>query len=1166
MALSHQLLFQIQSILSIHCIVGIHPLLVPETFPEAHSETPVSNVQGSTNLNTLWVVQGRSDGEWNKIFEWAEQHQDAQWYILTDNPTTTHRLWLTKRATLLRQFLKGEYILLQKQAWRKGSHKNRVSTRSWELWGVRGHLDFYDISQSLQNMKLSKDGRLGEREWLEEDMKYGPAADLYLDSPLIIATDGSVQLDGCMGAAATSLDDAVPERLRGVGGNPSSTLAELSALQLAADMARERQASKRVTILTDSLTSLSILEDRQRQDFRSIRWHDDEITLTSDKLIQTLNSCVDNGQSIRLQKIKAHALEPLNERADELAERASALPPEELPGEQLRCQLTLPGHSARSWSSSLAKALVQLVARSSLERAATRPAAEASVRFFGSTAVVQQVERNTPKSNRWLLWKRAARDKLGVILRSKKYDKKHKVITQAMTNSYPTQANLYIWQKVPSPACPFGCPENETFAHLQCYCNKMKAQRIAVHHKIWTSILSTVQQCLPHDKYTFVQEASIPKILDAIDTARQPSGDKAVLRQSIGTIDWNADQESPAEQNTAQGVQALSRISNCAVLLPNRKRSSPPLEGQRNKRDRAQPEEGPKLKCITELKAPKSLTAQGGLSHDKFTLVQETSTSKILGVFDTSRQSSGTQEVLLQSAGSDNSKISQESLAEQKDSQGTKAQAGFTSSAVLPSARKRSSPPPERQSGNNDRSKPSESSKLNRTIELKSNSHEVSSLKISDAQATSRQSSGEKEELQKPTSSVGRDASQESPAEQNVAPETQAPSSITDDTVLPSSRKRSSPPMESQRSNSDCSQPSECPKLKRTIELKSNSQEASVLTTIDAPIKSRQSSRKQEVLRKPASSFSRDAYQESPAEQNTAPEIQQPPSSSDGAVPSSTRKRSGSPPESQSSKSDRSQPSESFRLKRTIEPEGNSRWVSVKCPNRRQDSPASSKSSQQFEQKHTQRSRKSANDQPRRRNRNIDRPFFPSLTNPSTANYLSLVNRSLVSSSTAEGGDGVALAITPPPENQQPLPPPDTSRQRPDGVLINWKRRRLHILEFTRPYDSRRTSLAKNNLYKLLKYEPLRRRINNALPTPWTTSVTAFAVGVRGTADEPAWSTALRHLGIRRRHHDQIIKTAISSSLDAIYEMTETRQAALRTGHHSVTNDATPPTVTGSRK
>ena len=69
----------------------------------------------------------------------------------------------------------------------------------------------------------------------------------------------------------------------------------------------------------------------------------------------------------------------------------------------------------------------------------------------------------------------------------------------------------------------------------------------------------------------------------------------------------------------------------------------------------------------------------------------------------------------------------------------------------------------------------------------------------------------------------------------------------------------------------------------------------------------------------------------------------------------------------------------------------------------------------------------------------------------------------------------------------------------------------------------------------------------------------AFAVGVRGSADGPAWTAALKHLGIPLRHHDNIIQAAIESSLDALLDMTDARAAALRLACKPVEAGVNPP-------
>ena len=180
------------------------------------------------------------------------------------------------------------------------------------------------------------------------------------------------------------------------------------------------------------------------------------------------------------------------------------------------------------------------------------------------------------------------------------------------------------------------------------------------------------------------------------------------------------------------------------------------------------------------------------------------------------------------------------------------------------------------------------------------------------------------------------------------------------------------------------------------------------------------------------------------------------------------------------------------------------------------------------------------------------RPFFRSLTRPSVSRYLSIMRR-LDAASTRPPGS------SPSPHHHHPLASPDVAKQRPDGVVIDWARRRFHILEFTRPYDSRRKSLALANIYKLLKYQPLHKKLTHSLPRGWAASVIAFSVGVRGSADGPAWTAALKHLGVPLRHHDSIIKAAIDSSLAALLDMTDARMAALRTACKPIEAGVNPP-------
>ena len=121
------------------------------------------------------------------------------------------------------------------------------------------------------------------------------------------------------------------------------------------------------------------------------------------------------------------------------------------------------------------------------------------------------------------------------------------------------------------------------------------------------------------------------------------------------------------------------------------------------------------------------------------------------------------------------------------------------------------------------------------------------------------------------------------------------------------------------------------------------------------------------------------------------------------------------------------------------------------------------------------------------------------------------------------------------------------SKQRPDSLLLDWRNRKLHILEFTRPYDSKPQTLHDTDIYKRNKYEPLRQQLQRHLPSTWTCSITTFTLGVRGTAFTTTWIEALRAINIPDpHHHEHIIQTAIHASLIGLDTILQARAAQRR--------------------
>ena len=58
----------------------------------------------------------------------------------------------------------------------------------------------------------------------------------------------------------------------------------------------------------------------------------------------------------------------------------------------------------------------------------------------------------------------------------------------------------------------------------------------------------------------------------------------------------------------------------------------------------------------------------------------------------------------------------------------------------------------------------------------------------------------------------------------------------------------------------------------------------------------------------------------------------------------------------------------------------------------------------------------------------------------------------------------------------------DIQRKRPDAWAINWSRRRLVILEFSRPNDQGVDALSSTDACKVARYTPLRDQLAQSLP------------------------------------------------------------------------------------
>jgi ribonuclease HI len=151
----------------------------------------------------------------------------------------------------------------------------------------------------------------------------GPAGAAYMRSRIVVATDGSLKKCGAMGAAFVAKDGRVQARSVAVFGQPSSIRPDLTGIALALE---ECPIEEDLTILTDSLSSMDLLQSMQRGDFPlSLYRHSVRHLLLH--VVTLLNRRAAAGRITRFLKVRAHRGEPLNEAADALAAAAADLDP-----------------------------------------------------------------------------------------------------------------------------------------------------------------------------------------------------------------------------------------------------------------------------------------------------------------------------------------------------------------------------------------------------------------------------------------------------------------------------------------------------------------------------------------------------------------------------------------------------------------------------------------------------------------------------------------------------------------------------------------------------------------------------------------------------------------------------------------------------------------------
>ena len=123
--------------------------------------------------------------------------------------------------------------------------------------------------------------------------------------------------------------------------------------------------------------------------------------------------------------------------------------------------------------------------------------------------------------------------------------------------------------------------------------------------------------------------------------------------------------------------------------------------------------------------------------------------------------------------------------------------------------------------------------------------------------------------------------------------------------------------------------------------------------------------------------------------------------------------------------------------------------------------------------------------------------------------------------------------------------PGHLGKKRPDGIAVNWRERKVYLLEYSRCFDSELNALARADTHKIDKYSRLISTILTQLGGRWTGGVMPFSAGIRGTIQSEVWTAHMATLGVRSTSIQSVLKLSITAVLESLEMVFTARTAAI---------------------
>ncbi len=85
----------------------------------------------------------------------------------------------------------------------------------------------------------------------------------------------------------------------------------------------------------------------------------------------------------------------------------------------------------------------------------------------------------------------------------------------------------------------------------------------------------------------------------------------------------------------------------------------------------------------------------------------------------------------------------------------------------------------------------------------------------------------------------------------------------------------------------------------------------------------------------------------------------------------------------------------------------------------------------------------------------------------------------------------------------------DLARWQPDFILVLWKRKRIAVVDLTRPSDVLSAQLEEGYRSKKRRYGPVRSALHHYIREGWTMEILPWVIGIRGLTDTASLQKAL---------------------------------------------------------